>query len=165
MESGDIVKKKILIAGLVFGAFSLVASSAFAELQGQFNLSAKTTKYTASAEGTNFEENLDYSYVHSNEITGNKDKATRATFTEIEVRRGKSKPSGAQFGQYKIVNASGEKRYHYFFSDSITDDQTQSINYKADVEDLYAEMIVYADKKGVDGIQGNIMYDRFAYTP
>ncbi|MFS0554978.1 hypothetical protein [Brevibacillus sp. 179-C9.3 HS] len=159
------MKKKILIASLVFGAFSLVASSAFAELQGQFNLSERTTTYSAGAEGTNYEENLDYSYVHENEITGNKDKATRATFTEVGVRRGKSKPSGAQFGTYKIVNADGEKRYHYFFSDSIEEDQSHSINYKVDVQDLYTEMVVYADKKGVDGMQGNIVYDRFAYTP
>ncbi|UFJ40884.1 hypothetical protein LOK74_23335 [Brevibacillus humidisoli] len=122
----------------------------------------------AGAEGESSDGDLQYSYVHENEIEGNRDEATKAYFTMIGVRDGDSDPSGAQFGTYKIVDSAGsttEKRYLYFYSDSISRDQSFDINYTADVEDLYTEMVVYADEKGIDGAQANIRYDRFAYTP
>ncbi|TYA12220.1 hypothetical protein FRY98_16035 [Paenibacillus faecis] len=141
----------------------LYVNNAYADLQGIFYPDSKKSTYGTANNGTGYTDDLAYSYWRSETAQGNSDTPSTLRFFNVKTSNGSSKPSGAQFGVYKIVDLK-EKRFLDWYTKSIDTQLSVNMDYTADMGSLYTEMTVYADPKGIDGAQMNVRYDRYAYT-
>lgn len=142
----------------------LYATNAYADLQGIFYPNSSKATYGTANNGSGYTDDLAYSYWRSETAQGNSNTPTTLRFFNVKTSNGASKPFGAQYGIYKIVDLR-EKRFLDWYTQYIDSNEIfVNMDYTANMGSLYTEMTVYADPKGIDGAQMNVRYDRYAYT-